>query len=143
MLVRAGVGSVRLVDFDQVTLSSLNRHAVATRRDVGRPKVEVTRSHLLETAPWCRIDARNEMFTADAAEALLEGKPDYVLDCIDDVKTKVALLVACRQREIPVLASLGAGAKADPTRVHIGSVTDALGACAASVGRARRVDNAT
>ena len=73
MLARAGVGKLRLVDFDQVTLSSLNRHAVATRADVGLSKAAVLRSHMLRTVPHCDIDARNVMFTADAADELLAG----------------------------------------------------------------------
>lgn len=73
MLARAGVGRLRVVDFDQVTLSSLNRHAVATRGDVGLPKATVLRDHLLQVVPHCDIDARAVMFTATAAGELLEG----------------------------------------------------------------------
>lgn len=74
MLARAGIGRLRLVDFDNVTLSSLNRHAVATRDDVGRAKVLACADHFHDTIPGCAIDARVAMFTADAAETLLDGK---------------------------------------------------------------------
>ena len=73
MLARSGVGKLRLIDFDNVTLSSLNRHAVATRADVGRSKVEATKRHLLETVPGCEIEALPVMFDADGAKTLLAG----------------------------------------------------------------------
>lgn len=63
MLVRSGIQKIRLIDFDQVSLSSLNRHAVARLKDVGQPKSSVLRNHLMEIVPWCSIEAINEMFT--------------------------------------------------------------------------------
>ncbi|KAF1794791.1 Nitrophenylphosphatase-like domain [Phytophthora cactorum] len=90
MLARSGVGKLRLVDFDNVTLSSLNRHAVATRGDVGLSKVAAMKRHLHEIVPDCEVEDMAVMFEADSADELLEGNPTYVLDCIDDVKTKSA-----------------------------------------------------
>ncbi|KAG7384257.1 hypothetical protein PHYPSEUDO_002860 [Phytophthora pseudosyringae] len=126
MLARSGVGRLRLVDFDNVTLSSLNRHAVATRADVGRSKVAAMRRHLHEIVPDCAVEDAAVMFTADSAEELLEGDPTYVLDCIDDVKTKCALLEAVTRKGLKVITATGAGAKADPTRLQIGSLKDAV-----------------
>lgn len=124
MLARSGVQKLRVVDFDQVTLSSLNRHAVATREDVGLPKSIVLAKHIKTFAPWCQVDARVSMFEGSAAEDLLEGNPDYVLDCIDDIQTKIELLKYCCNKSIRVLSSMGAGAKADPTRIQIVQVED-------------------
>jgi tRNA threonylcarbamoyladenosine dehydratase len=73
MLVRAGVGKVRLVDFDQVSLSSLNRHAVATRADVGLSKAKVLRSRLAAVAPFVTIEAVTTLFDNDSAPDLLAG----------------------------------------------------------------------
>ncbi|KAJ0406847.1 hypothetical protein P43SY_008869 [Pythium insidiosum] len=126
MLARSGVGRMRLIDFDNVTLSSLNRHAVATRADVGTPKVTALKKHLLETVPHCEIEDVAMMFEADSADELLAGNPTYVLDCIDDVKTKVALLAAVTKKGLKVITSMGAGGKADPTRLQIGSMPDAV-----------------
>lgn len=117
MLVRSGVGRLRLVDFDQVTLSSLNRHAVATLADVGTPKVLALRRHLEQVAPWAQIEARNELWTLADAERLLGGQPTYVVDAIDNIDTKVDLLHFCKTRGIAVVSSMGAGCKSDPTRV--------------------------
>ena len=83
MLVRAGVGRVRLIDFDQVTLSSLNRHAVATREDVGLSKASVLKRRLLEVTPFVDIDARAVMFEESAAPDLLDGPCRlYVCVCV-------------------------------------------------------------
>jgi tRNA A37 threonylcarbamoyladenosine dehydratase len=79
MLLRAGVQRLRLIDFDQVTLSSLNRHAVAVRNDVGIPKVECMKRHLLEIMPLAQIETFNCMFDSHAAPELLHGQPDFVL----------------------------------------------------------------
>lgn len=126
MLARSGVGKLRLIDFDNVTLSSLNRHAVATRSDVGLSKAATMKRHLLGIVPDCKIEDMAVMFEADSADDLLEGSPTYVLDCIDDVKTKCALLEAVSRKNIKVITATGAGAKADPTRIQIGSLKDAI-----------------
>mmetsp|Transcript_18416 Transcript_18416/g.34403 ORF Transcript_18416/g.34403 Transcript_18416/m.34403 type:complete len:498 (+) Transcript_18416:46-1539(+) len=126
MLIRSGIRRIRLVDFDQVTLSSLNRHAVANLGDVGISKAEAMRRHFKNIVPWCEVEAVTEMFRADNAEELLGGKPDYVLDCIDDVKTKAELLAFCTKNSIQVLTSMGAGGKSDPTRLRIGTLADCV-----------------
>ena len=113
MLARAGVKKMRLIDFDNVTLSSLNRHAVATRKDVGIPKVEACKQHFERIIPnnICKIEAVNRMFTKQASSELLSGNPDFVLDCIDDTDTKSDLIIACREMSCKFVVSLGAGAK--------------------------------
>lgn len=118
MLVRSGVGKVRFVDFDQVTLSSLNRHAVATLADVGTPKVQALKRHMEEVAPWVEIDACNELWNLANGEELLAGNPTYVIDAIDNIETKVDLLAFCKTRGISVISSMGAGCKSDPSRVR-------------------------
>ncbi|CAN8100183.1 unnamed protein product [Discula destructiva] len=130
-LARSGVSALRLVDFDQVTLSSLNRHAVATLADVGLPKVQCLQRRLLQIAPWVRFDLRADKFDAASAEALLAGwdgaagrKPDYVVDAIDNIDTKVALLKYCHDHQIPVVSAMGAGCKSDPTRITVGDISN-------------------
>lgn len=128
-LARSGVSRLRLVDFDQVTLSSLNRHAVATLADVGLPKVQCLQRRLRAVAPWVRFDLRLEKFDAESAERLLgswEGeakRPDYVIDAIDNIDTKVALLKYCHDHQIPVISAMGAGCKSDPTRIIVGDIS--------------------
>ncbi|KAL7269858.1 hypothetical protein RUND412_007457 [Rhizina undulata] len=124
MLLRSGVGKIRLIDFDQVTLSSLNRHAVATLADVGTPKVQALKKRMGQVAPWVEIDARNELWKLEDAEALLAGNPDFVVDAIDNIETKVDLLYYCKSRDIPIISSMGAGCKSDPTRVCVGDISE-------------------
>ncbi|TKA73563.1 hypothetical protein B0A49_04091 [Cryomyces minteri] len=126
-LARSGVSKIRLIDFDQVTLSSLNRHAVATLSDVGTPKVVCLRRRLEQVAPWVRFDCRNELFGAAVAEQQLapweEQRPDFVIDAIDNIDSKVALLHYCHAHDLPVISSMGAGCKSDPTAVFIGDIS--------------------
>ena len=126
-LARSGVSYIRLIDFDQVTLSSLNRHAVATLADVGTPKVACLRRRLQQITPWVRFDLKNELFAASAADTQLaawEGRrPDFVVDAIDNIDSKVALLAYCHKNNLPVISSMGAGCKSDPTRILIGDIS--------------------
>ncbi|KAI1329911.1 ubiquitin-protein ligase molybdopterin-converting factor [Xylariaceae sp. FL0255] len=132
-LARSGVSRIRLIDFDQVTLSSLNRHAVATLADVGIPKVHCLQRRMLAITPWVHFDLRQEKFWDPAAERLLEPwggkngngkgqKPDFVVDAIDNIDTKVALLKYCHENGLPVISSMGAGCKSDPTRIVVGDI---------------------
>ena len=127
-LARSGCGRLRLVDFDQVTLSSLNRHSVATLADVGTPKVLCLQRRLQQITPWTHFDCRNELFSETSAGAQLgswkDGQiPDYVIDAIDNIDSKVALLQYCHSRSISVVSSMGAGCKSDPTRVFVGDIS--------------------
>ncbi|KAF7831131.1 tRNA threonylcarbamoyladenosine dehydratase 2-like [Senna tora] len=124
MLLRSGVGKLLLVDFDQVSLSSLNRHAVATRADVGLPKAQCLKEHFLSIFPECQIDAKVLLYDASTEEEILSGHPHFVLDCIDNIDTKVALLAACVRRGLKVLSATGAGARADPTRIRIADLRE-------------------
>ncbi|KAG0090646.1 hypothetical protein BGZ93_009213 [Podila epicladia] len=124
MLIRSGVGKIRIIDFDQVSLSSLNRHATAVQADVGTPKVIAMKKAFRQVAPWVQVDARVELFQEDNAEELLSGNPDYVVDAIDNINTKLALLKFCYDHKIPVMSSMGAGAKADPSRVQISDISE-------------------
>lgn len=139
-LARSGVGRIRIVDFDQVTLSSLNRHALATLADVGMPKVHCVRKRLEHIAPWVRIDGKIELFGPNSAEKLLgewdfelrNGEPvgtklpDYVIDCIDNIDSKVELLRFCHGRGIRVVSAMGAGCKSDPTRICVGDIATSI-----------------
>ena len=126
MLLRSGVSRLRLIDFDQVSLSSLNRHAVATRSDVGTSKAECLAEHFRDIYPEATLDVRVAMYEEAAEEELLGGDPDFVVDCIDNIDTKVHLLAACVRRGVPVLACGGAGAKCDPTRVRIVDIAESV-----------------
>ncbi|BGP17641.1 hypothetical protein JCM10213_001293 [Rhodosporidiobolus nylandii] len=123
MLVRSGIRKIRIIDFDQVSLSSLNRHSTATLAQVGTPKVSSCAEYFAQVAPWVEVDARIELFEKEKAAELLEGNPDYVIDCIDNIDSKVDLLAYCAKNKIPVFGALGAAAKSDPSRVQIADIS--------------------
>lgn len=125
MLVRSGFCRIKVIDFDQVSLSSLNRHSCADLSDVGTSKVDCLKQHLLKIAPWCEIEAINELWTKENAHRLLfgSGEPTMVVDCIDNLDTKVDLLEYVYNNKLPVISSMGASTKSDPTRTNIGDLT--------------------
>ena len=123
MLVRSGVKKIRVIDFDQVSLSSLNRHAVATLEDIGTSKVKCFQKHMAKIAPWVQVEAINELWTLHSAEKLLQGDADYILDAIDNIDTKVDLLYYCVQNKLRVLSSMGSGCKSDPSRIFIADIS--------------------
>lgn len=127
LLLRSGVRRLRLIDFDQVTLSSLNRHATASRLDVGTPKATALRAALLAIDATADIEARVSLFCAEAAADLLCGGPALVVDAIDDIKTKAELQVFCLRAGLPVLSALGAGGKAECTSMLVAPLADVLG----------------
>ncbi|KAG6256448.1 hypothetical protein E4U23_001775 [Claviceps purpurea] len=126
-LARSGVSNIRLIDFDQVTLSSLNRHAVATLADVGTSKVHCLQRRLIAIAPWVKFDLQQEKFEAAVADRILGPwengrRPDFIVDAIDNIETKVELLKYCYDNKLPVISAMGAGCKSDPTRIVVGDI---------------------
>lgn len=118
MLARSGIGHLTLVDADNVAMSNLNRQLIALRTTLGRPKTELFAERCRDINPEIEVDARQEFLTVDNVESLLDSAPfDYVIDCIDTVAPKVALLTACRRRHLRVISSMGAGGRVDPTKV--------------------------
>jgi tRNA A37 threonylcarbamoyladenosine dehydratase len=118
-LVRAGVGHLTLVDFDQVCLTNLNRQLHATRRTVGAAKVGIMAERCRSINPKATIVPEQVFFDAATADRLLAPGYDYVLDAIDNITAKLDLLERCVRREQPVIASMGAGGRTDPTRIRV------------------------
>ncbi|KAL0463281.1 UNVERIFIED_CONTAM: tRNA threonylcarbamoyladenosine dehydratase [Sesamum latifolium] len=140
MLLRSGVGKLLLVDFDQVSVSSLNRHAVATREDVGTPKALCLKKHFSTIFPECQVDAKVLLYDSSSEDEILSGQPDFVLDCIDNIDTKVALLAACTRRGLKVLSATGAGARADPTRIRVADLRESINPLSRAVRHRLRKD---
>jgi tRNA A37 threonylcarbamoyladenosine dehydratase len=116
-LARAGVGSLRLVDYDCTNASNLNRQLLALRSTLGQPKVELARARVLDINPDCQVDARQVFINADTVGGLLEPDLDLAVDAIDSLSSKVLLLAACVGRGLPVLSSMGAGGRMDGGQV--------------------------
>ena len=123
-LARAGVGHVRLVDFDKVTASGLNRHAVARLEDVGQPKVEVVGRQLLAIAPEMTVEQQAVFFHEETVEQILGGGLNMLVDAIDSFTPKVVLLASCVARGLAVVSSMGASARVDPTLMRVGDLSE-------------------
>lgn len=122
-LARCGAGTLRLVDFDLLTETSLNRNPIAELSDIGKPKVEVLASQLRRTCPNTEIETLVEFFHEDTASKILDPPPDIVIDAIDSLNPKVALLEYCISKQIPVVSSMGASGRRDPSLVRSGDIS--------------------
>ena len=118
-LARAGVGRLTLVDFDVVALSNINRQIHALDGTVGRAKVQVMAERCRAINPTIRVEPLQEFYGADTAEVLLGRGFDRVLDCIDHITAKLHLIQSCKERGLPIISSMGAANKLDPTKVAV------------------------
>ena len=122
MLCRSGVGHLTLVDADLVDVTNINRQMPALVSTVGRPKCDVVAARLREINPQADIVAVNMFVDADNIPSLLDGGYDYVVEAIDSLPQKAALIVECWQRGLNIVSSLGAGAKGDLSLIRIGDL---------------------
>ncbi len=117
-LVRTGVGALTIVDHDAVCASNINRQAQADARSIGLPKAKALKTRLEAINPHARVDARVERFTAESASGFGLASYDYVIDAIDSVDDKLALIETALRSGKTLFSSMGAAARTDPTRVH-------------------------
>ena len=122
-LGRAGVGKITLVDFDDICLTNINRQIHALSSTVGGHKVEVMAARLRDINPSAEIIPVKEFFSTENAERLLAPRPDYVLDAIDHFTAKASLITTCRLQGIPVISSMGAANKLDPTKIEVSDIS--------------------
>ena len=119
-LIRSGVKKIRVIDYDIVTLSSLNRHAFAFRSDVGKLKVRVVKEYVNKINPNIIIESIDDAFIYEYAENYIKsGNPSYIVDCIDDLEAKCGLIKFCQDNNLRIISSMGAGGKMDPTCIKI------------------------
>ena len=117
-LARSGVGRLTLIDLDHVAESNINRQVQALESTIGQAKVAAMRARILLINPACQVDGIEEFITSENVATLLPTC-DAVVDCIDQMKAKAALIVHCRRNRIPVVTTGGAGGRTDPTRIRI------------------------
>lgn len=118
-VVRSGVGTVTIVDSDEVAVSNINRQLIATTRTVGRKKVDVMKEHLLDINPEIQVNSYCCFFLPETKENFDFSKYDYVIDAVDTVTAKLALVEACKEAGVPIISSMGAGNKLDPTAFEV------------------------
>ncbi len=121
-LVRSGLGKIILVDYDIIDISNINRQIHATSSTVGLPKVEVMKKRLLEINPELDIEVYQEKYNDETREKLISTDYDYVIDAIDMITSKIDLITTCKEKNIPIISSMGAGNKLNPTLLEVGDI---------------------
>lgn len=124
MVARAGVGRMTIVDADSVAPSNINRQLVALHSTIGRPKAQVLADRLRDINPAIELTVIEEYIKDEATETLLDSAPfDFVVDAIDTLSPKVNLIRAALERGLPLVSSMGAGAKTDPTKIEVSDIS--------------------
>lgn len=118
-LVRSGIGEITIVDSDEIAESNINRQLIATTNSVGRKKVEVMGEHLLAINPDVKVNMHDCFFLSETKEQFDFSEYDYVIDAVDTVTAKIALVMACQEIGVPIVSSMGAGNKLDPTAFEV------------------------
>ena len=118
-LARAGIGSFDVFDDDVVSITNINRQAVAMTSTLGRPKVEVIRDQVLDINPEAAVVCHRMFYTPENADDVDLSAYDYIVDAIDTVKAKVELICRAKAAGVPVISAMGAGNKLDPTRFEV------------------------
>lgn len=134
-LARSGVGHFVLIDNDFVSASNINRQLLALHSTVGRPKVEVLRERILDINPQATVETRQVFVLPENLPDLIAADWDYIVDAIDTVSAKIELAVLAKARQIPIISSMGAGNKLDPTRF---TVTDLYATTVCPLSRVMR-----
>ncbi|MCA9563583.1 MAG: tRNA threonylcarbamoyladenosine dehydratase [Myxococcales bacterium] len=123
-LMRSGVGRLVVVDFDAVCVTNTNRQLQAMRHTVGKPKAAVLSERLRQINPQAEVIPIEKFYNADSSDELLDSKPDFVVDAIDNVTAKCHLLAHARERGIPIVSSGGASGRMDPTQIRTADLAD-------------------
>ena len=121
-LARAGVGKLDLIDSDTVSVSNINRQIIATHSTLGRFKTEVARERVLDINPNAEVTVKNIFFLPETEAEFDFSSYDYVVDAIDTVSGKIGLVTRCAAAGTPIISSMGAGNKLDPTKFEVADI---------------------
>ena len=121
-LVRSGVGAFDLIDDDKVCLTNLNRQIIATRSTVGKYKTDVMRDRMLDINPNVEVEVHKCFFLPENADDFHWDSYDYVVDAVDTVTAKIALVMKCKEKNIPIISSMGAGNKLDGSQFKVADI---------------------
>ena len=118
-IVRAGVGNITIVDFDDVDITNINRQIPALHSTVGKFKVDVMKDRLLDINPDLNIKTVKKMYSAETSDEIFTEDYDYVVDAIDMVTSKIKLIEVCNEKGFKIISSMGMGNKLDPTKIVV------------------------
>lgn len=118
-LARTGIGKLILVDRDVVDITNINRQIPALTHTVGQEKVLLMQERVRQINPDCEVIALRMFYNEETKDEIFRYKPDYVVDAIDTISAKIQVIVECKRRGIPIVSSMGAANKMDPTRFEV------------------------
>ena len=121
-LVRSGVGAIDLIDDDKVCLTNLNRQIIATRSTVGKYKVEVMRDRILDINPDCKVEVHKCFYLPETRDEFDFSSYSYVVDAVDTVTAKIALVMQAQETGTPIISSMGAGNKLNPAMFEVADI---------------------
>lgn len=121
-LVRSGVGSFDLIDDDKVCLTNLNRQIIATRSTIGKYKTEVMKARMMDINPDVNVRIHNCFFLPENADEFPWEDYDYVVDAVDTVTAKIALVMKAKEQNVPIISSMGAGNKLDGSQFRVADI---------------------
>lgn len=121
-LVRSGVGAFDLIDDDKVCLTNLNRQIIATRSTVGKYKTEVMKERMLDINPEVQVETHQCFFLPENADTFPFEEYDYVVDAVDTVTAKLELVMKCKEKNVPIISSMGAGNKLDASQFRVADI---------------------
>ena len=123
-LVRSGIGNLTIVDGDTVDITNINRQLPALNSTIGKNKTDVVGERILDINPEINLKKINEFLEPERMEEILtQEKFDYVLDCIDSLSPKLALIITCKRKKIKLISAMGAGGKTDPSKVMVRDIS--------------------
>jgi tRNA A37 threonylcarbamoyladenosine dehydratase len=121
-LARSGIGTLDLIDDDRICLTNINRQIYATRKTIGKYKVDVAKERILEINPAATVNGYRTFYLPETAEQFDFSQYDYVVDAIDTVTGKLMLVEQAKAAGVPIISSMGAGNKIDPTRFQVADI---------------------
>lgn len=121
-LARSGIGTLDLVDNDQVALTNLNRQIIATHSTIGQDKVDVAKRRILDINPDAKVNIHKTFYLPENADQFDFTQYDYVVDAIDTVSGKIGLILQAKEAKVPIISSMGAGNKLDPTAFKVADI---------------------
>ena len=123
-LVRSGIGNLTIVDGDTVDITNINRQLPALNSTIGKNKTDVVAERILDINPKLNLKKIYEFLEPERMDEILtQEKFDYVLDCIDSLSPKLALIITCKRKKIKLVSAMGAGGKTDPSKVMVRDIS--------------------
>ena len=125
-LARTGIGAITLIDMDDICITNTNRQIHALKGTIGQAKTEVMAQRIREMNPECRVTIVDDFISVDNVAVLLNHDFSYVIDAIDSIRPKAALIAYCRRNKIPLVTTGGAGGQIDPTQIQVADLAKTI-----------------